>query len=71
MWWEEGRKCGKNESLLIWFCHLERRDESLLVKQMYIGSKFFGNRPAGKMKNRWSKSVKKCLMKIIESMGGI
>src|SRR5678815_4819944 len=49
-----------NESMLRWFGHVERMNDSRLVKRMYSGE-CFGNRPAGRPKKKWIESVKECL----------
>ena len=49
-----------NETILRWFGHLERMDESRLVKRMYNGE-CVGKRPVGRPKKRWIDSVKECL----------
>src|SRR5678816_1405496 len=49
-----------NESTLRWFGHVERMDDSWLVKQMYSGECVW-NRPAGRPKKKWIESVKECL----------
>src|SRR5678816_3380272 len=49
-----------NESMLRWFGHVERVNDSRLVKRMYSGE-CVGNRPAGRPKKKWIESVKKCL----------
>ena len=50
-----------NESVLRWFGHVERMDDSRMVKRMYK-SESIGTRPRGRMKRRWIDSVKECLM---------
>ena len=49
-----------NESTLRWFGHVERMNESRLVKRMYSGE-CVGNRPAGRPKRKWIESVNECL----------
>ena len=49
-----------NESMLRWFGHMERMNDSRLVKRMYSGE-CVGNRPAGRPKRKWIESVNKCL----------
>ena len=49
-----------NESLLRWFGHMERMDESRLVKRMH-SSECEGSKPVGRPKKRWIESVTKCL----------
>jgi len=49
-----------NESMLRWFGHVERMNESRLVKRMYSGE-CVGNRPAGRPKRKWIESVNECL----------
>src|SRR5678815_4666944 len=49
-----------NESMLRWFGHVERMNDSQLVKRMYSGE-CVGNRPAGRPKKKWIESVKECL----------
>src|SRR5678815_1751450 len=49
-----------NESTLRWFGHMERMNDSRLVKRMYSGE-CVGNRPAGRPKEKWIESVKECL----------
>src|SRR5678815_5559529 len=45
-----------NESTLRWFGHVERMNDSRLVKRMYSGE-CVGNRPAGRPKKKWIESV--------------
>src|SRR5678816_3860301 len=49
-----------NESTLRWFDHVERMNDSWLVKRMYSGE-CVGNRPAGRPKKKWIYSVNECL----------
>src|SRR5678815_3550373 len=49
-----------NESTLRWFNHVERMDDSRLVKWMYSGE-CAGNRSAGRPRKKWIESAKKCL----------
>src|SRR5678815_2021302 len=49
-----------NKSRLRWFGHVERMEDSRLVKRMY-SDECAGNRPAGKPKKKWIESVKECL----------
>src|SRR5678815_5068657 len=49
-----------NESVLRWFDHMERMNDSRLVKRMYSGE-CVGNRPAGRPKKKWIESVNECL----------
>src|SRR5678815_388375 len=53
-----GVKKGINGSTLRWFGHVERMDDSRLVKRMDSGV-CVGNRP----KKKWIESVKECLEK--------
>src|SRR5678816_1591708 len=55
-----------NESTLRWFGHVERMNDSRLVKRMYNGE-CVGNRPAGRPK-KWIESVKECLKERNESL---
>src|SRR5678815_4614790 len=59
-----GVKKGVNEriieSMLRWFGHVERMNDSRLVKRMYSGE-CVGNRPAGRPMKKWIESVKECL----------
>jgi hypothetical protein len=57
---ERGMNERINESLLRWFGHMERMDESRLVKRMY-SSECEGSKPVGRPKKRWIESVTKCL----------
>src|SRR5678816_785926 len=57
-----------NESMLRWFCHVERMNESRLVKRMYSGE-CVGNQPAGRPKKKWIESVKECLEERNGSLG--
>src|SRR5678815_4983448 len=56
-----------NESMLRWFGHVERMNESRLVKRMYSGE-CVGNRPAGRPKRKWTESVNECLKEINVSL---
>src|SRR5678815_731318 len=49
-----------NESTLRWFVHVERMNDSRLVKRMYSGE-CARNRPAGRPKKKWIESVMECL----------
>src|SRR5678816_1261878 len=49
-----------NESMLRWFGHMERMNDSRLVKRMYSGE-CVGSRPAGRPKRKWIESVNECL----------
>src|SRR5678815_3227880 len=49
-----------NEITLRWIGHVERLDDSQLVKRMY-GGECTGNQPAGRPKKKWIESVKECL----------
>src|SRR5678815_4693102 len=49
-----------NESMLRWFGHVERMNDSRLVKRMY-SVECVGNRPAGRPKRKWIESVNECL----------
>ena len=49
-----------NESILRWFGHVERMDDSRLVKLMYSGE-CVRNRLAGRPKKKWIESAKECL----------
>ena len=49
-----------SESILRWFGHMERMDESRLVKRVYRGE-CVGYRGRGRPKNKWIGSVKFCL----------
>ena len=59
-----GVKKGVNErinvSTLRWFGHVERMDDSRLVKRMYSGE-CVGNRPDGRPKKKWIESENECL----------
>ena len=50
-----------NESMLRWFGHVERMDDSRMVKRMYK-SECIGKRPPGRAKRRWIDSVEECLV---------
>src|SRR5678816_2920524 len=56
-----GVKKGVNEriieSMLRWFGHVERMNDSRLVKRMYSGE-CVGNRPAGRPMKKWIESLK-------------
>ena len=58
---EKGVKERISESILRWFGHLERMDESRLVKLVYRGE-CVGNKRCGRPKNNWIGSVKFCLV---------
>src|SRR5678815_4314459 len=49
-----------NESMLRWYGHVKRMNDSRLVKRMYSGE-CVGNRPAGRQKKKWIEAVKECL----------
>src|SRR5678815_4553858 len=49
-----------NESTLRWFGHVERMNDSRLVKRMYSGE-CVGNQQAGRPKKKWIESVNECL----------
>src|SRR5678815_5117333 len=49
-----------NESTLRWFGHMERMNDSRLVKRMYSGE-WVRIRPAGRPKKKWIESVNECL----------
>ena len=51
-----------SESILRWFGHLERMDESRLVKRVYRGE-CVGNKRRGRPRTKWIKSVELCLEK--------
>src|SRR5678816_4329528 len=55
-----GMKKGINESMFRWLGHVERMDDSRLVKRMYSGE-CVGNRLAGRPKKKWIESAKECL----------
>ena len=48
-----------SESILRWFGHMERMDESRLVKRVYKGV-CEGDRGRGRPKNKWIESVNFC-----------
>src|SRR5678815_4714813 len=58
--------CGVNKGVnerineMRWFGHVERMDDSRLVKRMCSGD-CAGNRPCGRPKKKWIESVKECL----------
>ena len=59
---EKGVKERIGESILRWFGHLERMDESRLVKRVYMGE-CVGNKRRSRPRTKWIKSVKLCLEK--------
>ena len=59
---ENGVKERICESILRWFGHLERMDESRLVKRVYRGE-CVGNKRRGRPRTKWIKSVELCLEK--------
>src|SRR5678815_3266590 len=48
-----------SESTLRWFGHVERIDDSRLVKRIFSGE-YAGSRPVGRQKKKWIESVKEC-----------
>src|SRR5678815_2110545 len=56
-----------NESMSRWFGHVERMNDSRLVKRMYSGE-CVGNRPVGRPKKKWIESVNECLKERNESL---
>src|SRR5678815_2173447 len=55
-----------NESMLRWFGHVERMNDSRLIKRMHNGE-CVGNRPAARPK-KWIELVKECLKERNESL---
>src|SRR5678815_3478358 len=49
-----------NKSMMRWFGHVERMDDSRSVKGMYSGE-CVGNRPDGRPKKKWIESENECL----------
>ena len=52
-----------------WFGHVERMNDSRLVKRMYSGE-CVGNQQAGRPKEKWIESVNECLKERNVSLAG-
>ena len=51
-----------DESVLPWFCHVERKENDRIVKRVYVGEGT-GSRSLGRPRKRWTDTVKDCLQK--------
>ena len=57
-----------DEDALRWFSHMERKEIDRIAKRVYVGE-WACSRSAGRLRERWSDTVKECLRKRGECIG--